>query len=118
MSTPTKSTSNTDASADLLALQTAANNRFIDQANLVIAQQTAMGKFLAYAETFENCDINALVQYFQGLGYNVFFPDQFKTTGTQGQPAVLFGPSWTSFWVNGGLPPNLTNPIRLAISWQ
>lgn len=115
---PNKSTANASTLTDLTALQTAANNLFIDQATLVINQQIAEGKYLAYVTTFENCDINALVTYFNGLGYGVSFPDQFKISGTQGQAAELFGPAFQLFWQNGGLPANLVNPIRLAISWQ
>lgn len=115
---PNKSAANASTIADLAALQSAANTQFIDQAAQVINSQISMGLFVAYVTTFENCDINALVTYFQGLGYGVFFPDQFKITGTQGQPTELFGPSWEQFWANGGLPANLTNPVRLAITWQ
>lgn len=115
---PTRNTANTDTAIDLAALQLAANNYFIDQATLAITQAIATGKYVAYLTSFENCDITSLVNYFIGLGYNVSFPDMFKITGTQGQAAELFGPSWNNFWVNGGLPATFTNPTRIAISWQ
>lgn len=115
---PNALTAQTDSQTELTALQLAANTLFIDQAALVISNQIDQGLFVAYVTTFEDCDINALVTYFVGLGYGVFFPDQFKITGTQGQPAELFGPSWEQFWANGGLPPDMRNPVRMAIVWK
>lgn len=115
---PNASTALTDTNTDLTALQAAANTYFIDQSALVISQQIAEGKFVAYVTTFLDCDIKALVDYYTGLGYKVSFPDRFVLSGAQGnQPAELFGQSWEEFWEDGGIFPIPTNPVRMGISW-
>jgi hypothetical protein len=114
---PSKSTANQTATADLAALQAAAGALFLDQATVAINQAIAAGLFTAYCTTFENCDIHGIVVSLNALGYAVGFPDIYKNTGSQANSVQQFGPNWSNFWANGGIPA-LVGPVRIAISWQ
>lgn len=112
---PNRDTANTDALADLAALQAAANANFIDQAGQAIDNAVALGQIQVFLTTFENVDIETIHNYFLGLGYIVGFPDAFTL---RGQPAELFGESLEEFWDRNSLPPMLTNPTRILLDWS
>jgi hypothetical protein len=126
MSTPTESESNLAAQAAQMALETAANNEFIAQATLVIADAVSQGQYIAYMYSIPGMNFQTIFLYFQALGYvignpaailaplsNINDPYNINFPG----PAALFGSFWFDYWNN--VSPTLPNyPIRLFISWS
>lgn len=115
MSTPSKAASNAASTTDLAALQADANARFIADANVLIDEATAQGKFFVYMTSFQYVDLEYINTYFFNLGYRVSFPD---ANLTHGQPAELFGEFWDQFWQHNGVPPHLKNPTRVGLNWR
>ena len=114
MSTPTESASNLAAKAAQTALEMAANNEFIAQATLVIADAVSQGQYIAYLYSIPGMNFQTIFTYFQGLGYVIGNPE--SQVGQLG-PAALFGSFWQDFWANIAPQIPLT-PTKLFISWS
>lgn len=114
---PLASVANVDSTTDHDALVAAANQQFIDQTVVAIANATTNGKFEVFMTTFQNCDFNLLATYFQNLGYTVIFPDFPPFDGSQ--PAQLFGDFWIAYWDNQLIPTGMKprNPVRMGFRW-
>lgn len=115
---PDSSTAKAESLAAKTALQTAANNEFIDQATQAIANATSQGLYWVVLTTFLNCNIQNLQTYFIGLGYEVEYIDARNPNLSPFNPAELFGEDWNEYWNRGGLPPHLTNPVRIKLIWK
>ena len=118
MASITESQANADALAALAALETAANQRFIDAADAQILEAVDQGKMFATCITFEeNANPKTIFDYYAALGYKISFPD-FPLHDLSQQPAQLFGEFWINFWNNGMVPSNMKKPIRIIIGWD
>lgn len=115
---PNSTTANADSLAEKTALQTAANNQFIDQAGQAIANAIDQGMYWVVLTTFQNCNILNLQTYFIGLGYEVSYPDLLNPNVSPWNPAELFGESWDDFWNKGRHFPHLDNPVRMKLIWK
>lgn len=109
---------NTASTSILTALQTQANNLWIQLACQAIQNAVNLGQSNVYLTTFEHCVPSYLLNYFQSLGYYVTFPDFSPLNGAQ--PGELFGAAWIAYWENqvplaSGHP--LHNPLRIGLSW-
>lgn len=114
---PNKATANTDANTALTAIQTAADQSFIDDATLAINAAIAQGKFEVTLTTGPDCNTTIVHDTLTNLGYTVTYPGQNMLSGSrQPQPAELFGEAWEEFWQNG-IPP-AKGPVRLTIFWE
>lgn len=112
--TPTKDVANAASLAEKEAITTLANNSFITNANLQIANAQALGKFYIQCEKLPHIHYQTLIDYFQGLGYSIFIP-YFAV----GNPAQLVGEFWEQYWEF----PNVLSAISrkndlITISWQ
>lgn len=114
MSLPSENASNIAATTAQAALQTAANNEFIAEATLVIADAVKQGQFISYMYSIPGMNFQTIFAYFQGLGYIIGNAD--VTLSTLG-PAALFGQFWTDYWNN--VTPIMPNyPIKVFVSWS
>lgn len=112
-----ESQANSDALIAHTALVAAANQRFIDAADIQIQEAIVQGKYWVNCETFEeNIDPKALFDYYAALGYKVSFPD-FTAHDLSQQPAQLFGEFWINFWNNGLIPSSTKLPLRIILGW-
>ncbi|CAK0741487.1 hypothetical protein CCP1ISM_130009 [Azospirillaceae bacterium] len=114
MPTPSESASNLAAKAAQTALETAANDEFIAQATLVIADAVSQGQFIAYMYSIPGMNFQTIFLYFQELGYVIGNPE--SQTGQLG-PAALFGIFWQNYWNNVSPQMPLT-PTKLFIAWS
>lgn len=117
---PSRNTANTNATAAKATLQSDADSRFISDAGDAILSAISFGKLSVTLSTFDNCDLQALHDYFVGLGYAVSYPGLAMLPGSQPaflQPAELFGIFWAEFWAGNNVP-HLHNPVRLTLSWR
>jgi hypothetical protein len=114
---PLASVAKTDSEADLTALKDAANQNFINDAIVAIAQANANGQFEVFMTTHEYCDVRYLAKYFQNLGYSINFPEYPWTHG--GQPAELFGQAYIDYWEFQltYMVRDMKNPIRIGFGW-
>lgn len=116
---PNKSLANTNATTALNILLAAADQLFIDNAATAILEAISQGKYLVTLNTFENCDLRVLHDYFVGLGYAVSYPGLNMYPGAQPfQPMELFGIFWIQFWENWPFTPVIINPARVTLSWK
>lgn len=115
MSTPTQATSLAAATAAETALETAANNEFIAQATLCIADAVSQGKQIEYLYSIPGINFQAIFTYFNGLGYVIGNP---SCLNTQLGPAALFGIFWNDYWFHTFPQRPSQEPIKLFISWS
>lgn len=73
MSTPNKATVNAAALAAQLALKNAANAAFIADADIVIAEVEAQGKFKVKLPVLKPASMKDIATYYQALGYGAFY---------------------------------------------
>lgn len=114
MSLPNKDAANAATLADLLALNAAADAKFILLATDLINDAILRGVYFVSINSFEYCDLVVLAKHFSDLGYAVAFPDSIHY---RCQPAQLFGQAWFDYWRTNGVPPEIKNPARIIISW-
>lgn len=113
---PNKITANTNSSAALATIESAADQIFIDDATAAINQAIALGKFQASLTTGRDVNIQIVHDYFVSLGYRICYPDLNALRGNYPvQSAGLFGAALDLFWQNGIHP--LKSPTRLILSW-
>ena len=120
---PMASSANSTSQADKTALQTAANNAFINGATLAIQTAESLGKFEVVVNSIPGMDHKYILEYFNNLGYLVCLP---YSNGFF-DPVLLFGEFWAAYW-NGltgdGMPygylpsVNEKRPIPYLISWK
>jgi hypothetical protein len=113
MNTPTAAEAQTVSTANNEALTNAANDLFIINANLQIANAELLGHFFVQCEKRPHVDFAYIISYYRGLGYNVYVP--FFTVGN---PAQLVGTFWDDYWQ----APNAISLISrkkdlITISW-
>lgn len=115
MAIPTKDQTNAAAVAAEEARITAGNERFIDDAEVIIARAASQGRFKASLYTNADVDLSEILDYFQGLGYSMSLP-QCNSFGTQ--PAQLFGECWENFWNNHSCVCRCKEPCMVTLYWD
>jgi hypothetical protein len=115
MSTPTQAASLAAAIAAETALQEAANNEFIMQATLCIADAVSQGKQIEYLYSIPGMNFQTVFLYFQNLGYIIGNPSSMNT---QLGPAELFGFFWNAYWFHTFSKHPSREPIKLFIAWS
>lgn len=117
MATPTESASHAAAAAALLAIQMAANEEFIANADLAIGEAVLQGKMQVFLSSVRGMDFQTVFTYFHDLGY-VLGPT--ARMQNRSNPAGLFGQFWVDYWNNvwnmSGLDDNGV-PYQIVISW-
>lgn len=117
MATPTESASHIAAAAALLAIQTAANEEFIANADAAIGEAVLQGKMQVFLSSVKGMDFQTVFTYFHDLGYTLGPTARMLN---RSQPAALFGQFWIDYWNNvwntSGLDES-GQPYQIVISW-
>lgn len=112
----TRDQANSEAKAARSAIQIAADNQFIANVDLQIAEAIAQGNFRISAVTSENVSLHIIFNYYADLGYFVSFPDYPANLNIQ--PVELFGQYWNDYWLHLLSLYPIRNPARINISWR
>lgn len=97
MSTPNASTVNATATTAQTAINSAADASWIADADAAVADAASRGMFMVRLHLTDGIDLQAIVAYYQALGYIVSAP---LPPNVGMQPANLFGAFWQQFWTN------------------
>ena len=114
---PNASTANLNSNSDITALQAIANMQFINQSAQAIANAISQGLFFCVLTTFQNCNLVNLINYYHGIGYQVVLPDVHYQVAGDNAPYSFFGVDYYDWLTNSYVFAQLTNPVRMRISW-
>lgn len=115
MATQTKDQALAASNAALAALTSAANARFIAEADAVILEREAQGEKYVKLALIPHSNFTDLVEYYRSYGYLVA-PPQLKDWQA-GQPAQLFGPYWEAYWNKTPIYYDVM-PTHIIIAWE
>lgn len=114
---PSGPTANANSNSDITALQAIANIQFISQSAQAIDNAIAQGLFFVTLTTFKNCSLVNLMNYYQGLGYQLAFPDLHRQVAGENAPFSCWGVDYYQWLSNSLVNQQVQNPVRMRIQW-
>jgi hypothetical protein len=115
---PSGSSANSISNSNITALSAVANVQFITQSAQAIQSALDQGLFFCVLTTFLNCNLRNLVNYYNGLGYQIIFPDVHYLYGYDQTPYSFWGEDYYSYLTMQYSASQLANPVRIRITWQ
>lgn len=115
----TNAISNAAAVAAQLAKEAVANQEFIDNADLAIADAITMGKFEVYLFSVKYMNFQDILDYYLALDYVIGMPS--CQSWNRCQPSNLFGQFWVDYWGHVWHTYKCCRckvPCQVVISWK
>lgn len=114
MATPIESVTNAAALAAANIIKSAANARFIADADIAIASAASQGKLQVCLSSLKDMSFKDVSNYYVALGYKI---GMYGCTWGNCQPSNLFGQFWLNYWNNNQIC-TCTPPCKIIILWQ